>query len=240
VQLHTFAPKRHGSNINLLQACEGPASGLVPVVDDGSPVQRSRCPDMSPSLLPFLLPTSTKTSMRYSPPRGSQSRGRMSALRGRRRFARAAIEMSRHEPVLEGPPAKRTFDHEIGCPSQAWSKLMSTSTSNGSRSAGGSNTKDGSSRCSFTLPVVDDGSPVQRSRCPDMSPFLRDRPQSGHSTTRFGRGPFAGLEQVDVDVYFEWLEKRRRLEHERWIQHSWRDPYRLRWSTRCGRVDEEP
>lgn len=34
------------------------------------------------------------------------------------------------------------------------------------------------------VPVVDDGSPVQRSRCPDMRPFLRDRPQSGHSTTR--------------------------------------------------------
>mgnify|MGYP006876476181 CR=1 FL=1 len=33
---------------------------------------------------------------------------------------------------------------------------MSTSTSNGSRSAGGSNTKDGSSRCSFTpLPRKD-------------------------------------------------------------------------------------
>ena len=31
-----------------------------------------------------------------------------------------------------------------------------------------------------------------------------------------GRGPFAGLEQVDVDV--ERFEKRRRLEHERWIQ----------------------
>lgn len=79
--------------------------------------------------------------MRYSPPRGSQSRGRMSALRA--------------------VPQERAHV--------------------------------GTSRSLHGRTVVDD-------------------------RYETGRGPFAGLEQVDVDVYFEWLEKRRRLEHERWIQ----------------------
>ncbi|KAG0665866.1 hypothetical protein C6P46_005960 [Rhodotorula mucilaginosa] len=63
--------------------------------------------------------------------------------------------MSGHLDRCTGEPSSTTGTRPDAGPSQAWSKLMSTSTSNGSRSAGGSNTKDGSSSASTNAGDMD-------------------------------------------------------------------------------------
>lgn len=60
-------------------------------------------------------------------------------------------------------------------------------------------------------PVIVDGSPVQRSRCPDMRPFLRDRPQSGHSTTRL-----AVVRWVTCWLVEKWKKREGERAHGQW------------------------